>query len=181
MNSAALFAANADVLFPVHLAVIKYVDFFRRAWAFDEVIAVMDSCRSTNPLLEVNNPPLPRIRPHPNADKVRVFRAFAAGFDQTARERAIDGVTRGIFMAALSSLGRLPGSSSFQWHHVGTEHPARLRVLPNQHQRQPPPALHGHPSCFEGFGQVVDPCRHGLRRMVQKCAQHLWRSPQLAV
>ncbi len=103
IDSAALFAADAEpVSFPTHLAVVEYANFFRRTWAFDEVILIMDACRTTNILHQISKPPLPRVPPHPNAHKVKVFTAFAAGFGQVARERAFPGGTvRGIFTTAL--------------------------------------------------------------------------------
>ncbi|MCZ6890438.1 MAG: caspase family protein [Gammaproteobacteria bacterium] len=101
MNSAALFTANAELLFPLHLAVIDYANFFRRTWAFDEVILIMDACRSTNALQQISKPPLPRVNPHANAKKVKMFVGYGAGFDQVARERAVNGTVRGIFTMAL--------------------------------------------------------------------------------
>lgn len=101
MNSAALFTADAELLFPLHLAVIDYANFFRRTWAFDEVILIMDACRSTNALQQIGKPPLPRVTPHPNANKVKMFVGYGAGFNQVARERAVNGTVRGIFTMAL--------------------------------------------------------------------------------
>ena len=47
-DSAALYAANAQQVFATNLAVKKYVDFLRRQWVFDEIILIMDACRTTS-------------------------------------------------------------------------------------------------------------------------------------
>lgn len=101
MNSAALFTANAELLFPLHLALIDYANFFRRTWAFDEVIVIMDACRSTNALLEIRKAQLPRVNSHPNSNKVKMFIGFGTGHNQVARERNVDGTVHGIFTMAL--------------------------------------------------------------------------------
>ncbi|MBK1722143.1 caspase family protein [Thiocystis violacea] len=120
-DSAALYAANAELEMPTHLALMKYADFFRRTWAFDEVILILDACRVTNPFHQIGFPPLPRVTPHPSADKVKTFTAYAAGFNRTAREREFeDGRVRGIFTVALldalrnatpNRLGRVNGTA----------------------------------------------------------------------
>ncbi|MEM8885813.1 MAG: caspase family protein [Planctomycetota bacterium] len=106
IDSAALLAANAEALFPVHLAVEKYAEFFRRTYAFRELILVMDACRTTNPLHEIGSPPLPAVQPHPRASRVKYFRGYGASFNHVARERAFNGGTvQGIFtMAFLDAL-----------------------------------------------------------------------------
>lgn len=118
-KSAALFAANAESTFPLHLAVLYYVNFLQRAWAFDEIIVVLDSCRSTNPMHEIGKPQLPRINPHANSGKVKVFVGYGAIFNSVSREREFDGISRGIFtMAFMDALknakpntrGRVTGS-----------------------------------------------------------------------
>jgi hypothetical protein len=120
-DSAALFTADAEFLFPTNLALVAYTGFFRRTWAFDEVILILDACRTTNALQQISPPPLPRVTPHPNASRVKTFIAYAAGFNQLARERAFDdGRVRGIFTTALldalrnarpNSLGRVNGTA----------------------------------------------------------------------
>jgi len=127
-RSAALFTAEAVSLLPPHCAVIEYADFFCRTWAFDEVILIMDACRTTNALHQIAKAPLPRVIPHPNASKVKLFIGFGAGFGQQTRERAVNGGTvRGIFTMALldalenanpNQLGRVNGSAIK--HHIHT-------------------------------------------------------------
>lgn len=110
-NSAALFTANAEFLYPLHLAVLDYANFFKRTWAFDEIIVIMDACRSTNPLQEISRAQLPRVSPHPNSNKVKMFIGLATGFNQVARERDVGGTVRGIFtMALLDALDNAPAN-----------------------------------------------------------------------
>lgn len=127
MKSAALFTANAEILFLPHLAVIQYANYFRRHWAFDQVILIMDACRRTNELQQICEPPLPRVRAHPNAHKVKMFVGFGAGFNQVARERAFaGGKVHGIFTMALldalekanpNAIGRVNGSAVERYIH----------------------------------------------------------------
>lgn len=128
IDSAALFAANAEFLFPLHVAVMHYVSFLQRAWAFEELIVIMDSCRSTNPMHEISKPALPRINPHPNSGRVKVFVGFGATFTQVAREKEFDGEVRGVFSMALldalenakpNRLGRVTGSIVKKYVHNG--------------------------------------------------------------
>jgi len=113
MSTAALFTANARFLFPLHLAIIDYVNFFRRTWAFDEIIVIMDVCRSTNAMQEISKAQLPIVNPHPNANKVKMFIGFATGHNQVARERAFNGEVRGIFTVAMLDALRNANSNKF--------------------------------------------------------------------
>lgn len=100
LDAAGLFTANARFFDPLHLAVTAYAEWFHRNWAFDELVVVMDCCRSTNPFQTVASAMLPRTNGHARAPEVRTFYAFATGWGQLAREREIDGQHRGIFTAA---------------------------------------------------------------------------------
>lgn len=128
MQSAALFTANAEFFYPLHMAIMCYVDFLHRAWAFDELIVIMDSCRSTNPMYEVAKPALPRISPHANSSRVKRFIGFGAAFSKVAREREFEGSYRGIFSTALldalrnakpNQLGRVTGTIVKKYIHNG--------------------------------------------------------------
>ncbi|MBE0576873.1 MAG: caspase family protein [Desulfuromonadales bacterium] len=125
-NSAALFTANAEILFPLHLAVMHYVNFLQRTWAFDELIVVMDSCRTTTPLNDISTPALPNVASSTNAHKVKVFTGFGAGYGQVSRERPFSGNHHGIFTMTLinalknaspNRLGRVTGSSIKSYIH----------------------------------------------------------------
>lgn len=112
VRSAALYTANARFLYPLHLAVLDYANFFHRCWAFDEIIVVMDACRSVNPIHDIQRASLPRLTPHVNAHKVKTFLAFGAGYGQESRERDFeDGKVHGIFTRALlDALDKTPAN-----------------------------------------------------------------------
>jgi hypothetical protein len=100
MDSAALITAGADLYNNMHMAVLDYANFFRKAWAFKEIIVLMDTCRTTNPMQSISKAPLPKILPHINANKVKMFTGFATGHNNIARERDMGGHVRGIFTTA---------------------------------------------------------------------------------
>lgn len=131
MQSAALYAANADPFLVPHIAGTGYAEWFRRSGAFDEVVLIMDCCRIAAPLFSIRMPPLPRITAASRAGSVRRFYAFAAGWNGVARERAMDGKVRGIFTVAFidalrlapgNRLGRVTGSlvKDFLHNHIDT-------------------------------------------------------------
>lgn len=131
MQTAALYAANADQFSFPHVAGTAYAEWFRRSGAFDEVVLIMDCCRIAAPLFSVRPPPVPRITASSRASSVRRFYAFAAGWNGVARERDIGGKVRGIFTVALidalrlapsNRLGRVTGSlvKDYLHNHIGT-------------------------------------------------------------
>lgn len=111
MNSAALYAANARKLFAANLAVSSFTQFLRRQWVFDEIILVMDACRSTSMFQQMGAPPLPNLKAHANAHKVKMFLGYGAAFNQVTREKEMEGVTRGVFTTAvLDALENAPAN-----------------------------------------------------------------------
>lgn len=119
MESAALYAANAQKLFAANLAISVYVHFFRRQWLFDEIILIMDACRSTSIFHQMGAPPLPRLTAHPNAHKVKTFLGYGAAFNKVTREKEFEDETRGVFTTAVldalenapaNRMGRVTGS-----------------------------------------------------------------------
>lgn len=107
MSTAAIYAANAEELFPLHVAMSAYADFFRRSAAFDEVVLVMDCCRTASSLESVLGPPVPNLAPRANAKDVRTFTAYGASWGSPAREKRFGPDTRGIFtMTLLEALDR---------------------------------------------------------------------------
>lgn len=117
-DSAALYAANASVAFPEHLAMKAWADFARLHWLFDEVVLISDACRNTLLFNRLVKPMLPEFPAHANASKVKLFQGYGTGFNQLAREREFNGVTHGIFteslmdaleMARPNHLGRVTG------------------------------------------------------------------------
>jgi len=101
MDSAALFAADAELMFAPHVAGTAYADWFRRNGVFDEIVLVMDCCRTVTPLQSIRPPPLPNTSKPGLAAKVRTFYAYGTSWGATARERPMNGAVRGIFTEAL--------------------------------------------------------------------------------
>ena len=101
MSTAAIYAANAEDLFPPHVTATAYANFFRQAAAFDEIVLIMDCCRTTSSLQSVRNPPVPNLAPRAGAKNVRMFTAFGASFGSPAREKVFGAKSRGIFTMAL--------------------------------------------------------------------------------
>lgn len=118
-DSAALYSAEASIAFPAHLAMQAWARFVRLHWLFDEIVLISDACRDSLMLNRVVPPPLPEFPSHANASKVKQFQGYGTGFNQKARERDFNGVTRGIFTEAMmdalqkakpNQLGRVTGS-----------------------------------------------------------------------
>jgi len=101
MTTAAIYAANAEDLFPPHVTATAYANFFRQAAAFDEIVLIMDCCRTASSLQSVRNPPVPNLAPRAAAKNVRMFTAFGASFGSPAREKVFGAQSRGIFTMAL--------------------------------------------------------------------------------
>ncbi|MCJ8321359.1 MAG: caspase family protein [Colwellia sp.] len=101
MESAALITADADQYNNTHMAVLDYANYFRRAWAFKEIIVLMDTCRTTNSMQSISPAHLLKLNPHVNAPKVKMFIGLATGHGSIARERDINGRVQGIFTTAL--------------------------------------------------------------------------------
>jgi hypothetical protein len=103
MDSAALYAADAEPMFAPHVAGTAYADWFRRNGVFEEIVLVMDCCRTVTPLQSIRPPPLPNTSKPGMAAKVRTFYAYGTSWGAAARERRMDGTVRGIFTEAFLS------------------------------------------------------------------------------
>ncbi len=101
MDSAALYAANAEMAFAPHVAGTAYADWFRRNGVFDEVVLIMDCCRTVIPMHSIRPPPLPNSSRPGAAGRVRSFYAYGTSWGAAARERPMNGAVRGIFTTAL--------------------------------------------------------------------------------
>lgn len=102
MGSTALYAANARKTFPWHVAITDYVDWLRRHAVFDEIVLIMDCCRTVNSHHTIREPQYPTSKGRTAADQVRYFSAFAVGRGRVARERRFeDGRDSGIFTRAV--------------------------------------------------------------------------------
>lgn len=101
MSSAALLSAEADLLTTTHIAGTLCAEWFRRNGAFDEVVLIMDCCRSVDAMTTVIPLPFPDSSNPNRATEVRKFYAFATLWGQDSRETQIGGEDRGIFTTAL--------------------------------------------------------------------------------
>jgi hypothetical protein len=98
MDRTALYAANAKKMFPWHVAVTDYVDWMRRHAIFDEIVLIMDCCRTSAMQYHIREPQYVVTPGDRNAAEVKCFSAFAVGRGQEARERRFaDGKRYGIF------------------------------------------------------------------------------------
>lgn len=107
MNKTALYAANAKMMFPWHIAVTEYVNWLHCNAVFEEIVLIMDCCRTINSLHEITKPQYVALQyggsiPLPAASKVRYFYAFAVGRGGLAREDKFeDGKSFGFFTKAV--------------------------------------------------------------------------------
>ncbi len=111
METAALYAANAKKKFPWHVAITDYIDWLRRHAVFDELVLIMDCCRTVNSYHTIREPQYPTSKGRRAADQVSYFSAFAVGRGKVARERRFeDGRVSGIFTKAVLHALRTAGS-----------------------------------------------------------------------
>lgn len=101
MTEAALFAANATPAVALNVAATRYAEWFRYNAVFDEIVLVMDCCRTTSLVSEITAPTLPNTKGSPVRGKVRYFYAYAVSDGEAAREQPTNGTVRGIFTTAL--------------------------------------------------------------------------------
>jgi hypothetical protein len=99
-SDAALLMANAHVQRLYHLPTGPYLNWFRTAAMFEEVVVIADCCRDYIGRLPPFAMPWPDAA-SPGSD-VHYFTAFATKWSRKAREKPIDGgPVRGIFTKAL--------------------------------------------------------------------------------
>ena len=112
MDSNALYTANAVPEVTPHVAATRCVEWFRRNSAFDEVVLIMDCCRSLSSLTAVVDPPFIQSRNTNRAAAVRRFYACATQWGYDSREVVVaGGVPRGVFTSALLEvLKKIPGN-----------------------------------------------------------------------
>lgn len=101
MESAALYAADAEFTFAPHVAGTAYANWFRRNGVFDEIVLIMDCCRTTTPMQSIRPPPLQNTGNPSMAARVKIFYAYGTSWGAVARERPLNGSVRGIFTTAL--------------------------------------------------------------------------------
>lgn len=111
-ESAAVIAANgspASINLP-HIVVTDYVNYFRRIYAFKEIVLIMDCCLDATVLRPLDQKGfLQGGNPHLNAGQVNLFLAKATVWSKKSYEKKFNGVTRGIFSVALmEALAKAP-------------------------------------------------------------------------
>lgn len=105
LRSVALLSADATPSDPIHVAMVKRAEWFRRHGAFKEIVLFADCCRD-NIGFELTSPQWPERwasgPAHPRTSSARYLYGFATGYGKKAREREFgnDG-TRGIFSQTL--------------------------------------------------------------------------------
>lgn len=143
MNTA-LYTANADQISGLHVAVTSYAEWFAQAAIFDEIVLVMDCCRTKSHLHTYTHPQLPKINPDESKTiSVRKFYAFAAPWGHVAKEKEMPdrgNMVYGIFTIALlealdkakpNRLGNVKGKDIEQYiHNVIDEIAGETEVTP---------------------------------------------------
>ncbi len=118
-HDVALFSANAELFFPKHVAATAYADWFKRNALFDQIVLIMDCCRTNSQIHSIPDVGLPNLT-NRNGGDVRTFYAFGTTWGSPSREREINGEVRGIFTTALvraleeakpNNRGRVTGSA----------------------------------------------------------------------
>ncbi len=98
----ALLMANAGPRrFNNHFLGRAYADWFYRAGLFDEILLFMDCCRDNFPGALPNPVKFDPMNAADAVDRVRWVYAFGTKWSRRSRERAFDGVVRGVFSASL--------------------------------------------------------------------------------
>jgi hypothetical protein len=121
LDESALLMANAEKqALGYHIPGGVYVDWFRAAAAFDEILLFMDCCRDDYSRTAPHLPPFAEVK-RPEAANVRYFYAYATKWSYKAREKEfVPGECRGLFSyalleglngAAANSDGKITGQS----------------------------------------------------------------------
>lgn len=102
MRDVALSSADATLLSATNLAATKWAEWFRINGVFDEIVLIMDCCRTTSSTSSISAPPVARVEGSTRRGSVRRFYAFAVTDGQPAREQPDEnGEWGGIFTRAL--------------------------------------------------------------------------------
>jgi len=99
----ALIAANAEKFGATlpQVVVTQYVNYFKRIYAFTEIVLIMDCCRDATALRNLENHALMAGNVHIDSHKVKIFRAMATRWARKSFEKDFDGSVRGIFSYTL--------------------------------------------------------------------------------
>jgi hypothetical protein len=110
---AALYTARATLSFPEQIAGTRYLDILKSAALFDELVLVMDCCRTLE-MLSVIAPPLLNLMDDPvGASGVKAFIAYGAPNGLLAREKPLTpgGPVEGLLTHALLAARGTPSRS----------------------------------------------------------------------
>lgn len=111
-ESAAIIAANGSTksINLAHIVVTDYVNYFRRIYAFKEIILIMDCCLDATARRPLDMKGFMQGDPHLNSGQVKMFLAKATVWSKKSYEKEFNGVTRGIFsVAIMEALEKAPG------------------------------------------------------------------------
>jgi len=111
-REAALFAANAEPrAHGFSVSGGKIADYFSDAEYFEEIILLMDCCRDRNATAEDVPLRWDSVSGQGGKEPVWLY-GYATGYSSRAREKPIDGVTRGLFTVAVLEALRAGASTS---------------------------------------------------------------------
>ncbi len=101
-KDAALLTANATRLrVGYHILGRLFAEWFMRSGYFNQVLLFMDCCRESFPQATPNIPPYIDVIAPEAIDTAKVFYGFGTKWSHLARERTINGKSRGVFTVAL--------------------------------------------------------------------------------
>jgi hypothetical protein len=101
LAEAALYTAQASPIDPDHIASKRYMERIANSAAFDEIVLVMDCCRTVDLSDSIRDPVL-KIPDRQGLASPRILEAYGAGRGKQARERQLTpgGPVRGLFTYA---------------------------------------------------------------------------------
>jgi hypothetical protein len=111
---AALYTARATLSFPEQIAGTRYLDILKSAALFDELVLVMDCCRTLEMMSVIAQPLLSLMADPVGANGVKAFIAYGAPNGMMAREKPLTpgGPVEGLLTHALLAALRLAKSDA---------------------------------------------------------------------
>ncbi|MFT6328871.1 MAG: hypothetical protein ACJAYN_000798 [Bermanella sp.] len=99
----ALIAANAEKFGATlpQVVITQYVNYFKRIYAFTEIVLIMDCCRDATVLRNLENHALMTGNVHLESHNVKTFCAMATKWARKSFEKDFNGSVRGIFSYTL--------------------------------------------------------------------------------
>lgn len=113
IDAAALYAADAEPTYAAHIAGTSYAEWLRRNGVFDEIVLIMDCCRTIMQMWEIRPPLLPKSSNPGRVSKIKTVYAYAANWGHASRERKMNGDVRGIFTVAFLNALRNASPNQF--------------------------------------------------------------------